>query len=90
MSYIEGSRFSEYTPNDHQAPIWIATALTLTYALLFLLVRIAVKFRALGLDDVFLCVAHVSSATHVSHAELVTDASIGAGNIRMGCHLTGT
>ena len=56
----EGSRFSEYTSTDHQAPLWIATIITLIYAGLFLMVRLAVKFKVLALDDLLLGVAHVS------------------------------
>lgn len=60
-SSSEGSRFSEYTPNDHQAPLWIATSITLAYAGLFLIVRLVVKFKVLALDDLFLVIAHVGS-----------------------------
>lgn len=59
MSSSQGSRFSEYTATDHQAPLWIATSITLAYAGLFLVVRLAVKFKVLGLDDLFLGIAHV-------------------------------
>lgn len=65
MSAAEGTRFSEYTPDDHQAPLWIATSITLAYALLFLIVRFIVKYKVLGLDDLFLSVAHVSAAYSV-------------------------
>ena len=58
-TYVEGPRFSAYTPDNHQAPLYIVTALTLTYAGLFLITRVAVKFKVLGLDDLFLGVAHV-------------------------------
>ena len=56
-----GPRFSEYTATDHQAPLWIATILTVAYAGIFLIVRIAVKFQMLGLDDIALGVAYVCS-----------------------------
>ena len=59
MSYADGSRFTEYTSTDHQAPLWIATSITLTYTVIFLIVRLAVKFKVLGLDDITLGAAHV-------------------------------
>jgi len=55
-----GSRFSEYTDTNHQAPLWIATFLSLTYSLGFLLVRLLVKIRLHGPDDVALWLAYVS------------------------------
>lgn len=58
---MTGNRFSPYTDDNHQAPVWIVTALTLTYAVIFLLTRLAVKIKILGLDDLFLGVAHVRS-----------------------------
>jgi hypothetical protein len=62
MSSIQetgGTRFSEYSDTNHQAPLWIATSLTLTYSALFLIVRLAVKYKFWGLDDVLVGVAHV-------------------------------
>ncbi|KAG8525328.1 uncharacterized protein KY384_008972 [Bacidia gigantensis] len=59
MSTPQGSRFSEYNPSDHQAPLWIATSITLAYTGLLLLVRLAIKIKLLALDDLFLAVAHI-------------------------------
>ncbi len=61
MSSSEGSRFTEYTPTDHQALLWIATCMSLTYAGFILAVRMVVKYKVLGLDDAFLAVAYVRS-----------------------------
>ena len=82
----EGSRFSEYTPTDHQAPLWIAASITLTYAGLFLIVRLAVKWRLWSLDDVFLGVAHVGSACflHVSSDQIEANGRVGIRHCAMG------
>lgn len=57
----EEPRFTEYTPTDHQVPLWIATSITLTYAGLFLVVRLAIKYKLWEWDDLALAVAHVRS-----------------------------
>lgn len=60
-SLQDANRFTTYTPTDHQAPVWVATSIALTYAALFLIVRLVVKYKVLGWDDIFLCLAHVRS-----------------------------
>jgi hypothetical protein len=55
-----GDRFAHLTPNDHSAPLWVVTLLCSIYAVLVLVVRLGyVKWRAHGLDDVVLSLAHV-------------------------------
>ena len=56
---IEGSRFSEWSPTDHQAPLWVVNILSPIYSLLFLCVRLIVKYKAWGLDDLVLGMAYV-------------------------------
>ncbi|KAK4550011.1 hypothetical protein LTR36_002978 [Oleoguttula mirabilis] len=60
-SYVAGSRFSEYTPTDHQTALWITTSLSLVYSFLILLVRLAAKYKSLGLDDAALGLAYAAS-----------------------------
>jgi len=55
----EGPRFSEYTPTNHQAPLWILTSLSLIYSVVLLIVRFAVKVKRWGIDDIVLGVAYV-------------------------------
>lgn len=58
-SESEGPRFSDYTPTDHQAPLWILTSLGLVYSGLLLLVRLIVKVKCWGLDDAVLGLGYV-------------------------------
>lgn len=69
MSSSEGTRFSDYTSDIHQAPLWIVTALTLTYVALLLVTQVAVKFKVLGLNDLFLGLAPVSRRRNVRVGE---------------------
>ncbi|KAF2744789.1 hypothetical protein M011DRAFT_528121 [Sporormia fimetaria CBS 119925] len=46
-----GNRFAHYSAVDHSATVWIATALTLTYVVGILLIRIFIKWRVFGWDD---------------------------------------
>ncbi len=78
MSSSEGSRFTEYTPTDHQALLWIATWMSLTYAGFILAARMVAKYKKLGLDDAFLAVAHVrpernDTTNEVHHANFRVD-----------------
>lgn len=54
-----GNRFSHYSPEDHSATVWIAAALTVTYVVGVLLVRVLVKWRMLGWDDGLLVISTV-------------------------------
>ncbi|KAF2713002.1 hypothetical protein K504DRAFT_461591 [Pleomassaria siparia CBS 279.74] len=55
-----GNRFARFTPDDHSAPIWIATILALIFAYLILLIRLLfVKKNRYGIDDVLLTLAHI-------------------------------
>jgi hypothetical protein len=59
---IEENRFARFTTDDHSALLWVVQLLSLIYALLVLAVRLGfVKWRAHGLDDIVLTLAHVSS-----------------------------
>lgn len=55
----EDPRFSEWTPTNHQAPLWITTTLSLIYSCSFLFVRLVVKARRWALDDIVLGAAYV-------------------------------
>lgn len=58
------NRFARFTSEDHSAPIWIASILSLIFAVLILAVRLGfVKWNMHGLDDLVLTLAHVSSNT---------------------------
>jgi hypothetical protein len=54
------NRFARITTNDHSAALWIATILSLIYAVLVLAVRLGfTKWRAHTLDDLVVTIAHV-------------------------------
>jgi anti-sigma-K factor RskA len=54
------NRFARITTNDHSAALWIATILSLIYAVLVLAVRLGfTKWRAHTLDDIVVTIAHV-------------------------------
>jgi hypothetical protein len=55
----DGWRFSVYSATDHRAPVWIFTILSLIYATVFLLIRLAIKTKFWGVDDIVLGVAYV-------------------------------
>jgi len=56
-----GPRFSEWSAQDHQAPLWIMTSLSLCYSCAFLLLRGFVKIKRWSLDDAVLGLAYVGS-----------------------------
>ena len=57
---ISDNRFARYTVDNHSAPIWIASLLSLIFAFCVLGVRLGfVKLNAHGFDDVVLTMAHV-------------------------------
>jgi hypothetical protein len=58
-----GNRFARYSPDNHSATVWIATALALTYVLGVLLVRIFIKWRVLGWDDGLVVIGTVRDTT---------------------------
>lgn len=39
------------TPDDHRAPLWVATLICLTFVVLGVITRSYVRFKALGIDD---------------------------------------
>lgn len=39
------------TPDDHRAPLWVATLLCLVFVLLGVITRVYVRFKSLGIDD---------------------------------------
>ena len=45
------------TPDDHRAPLWVATLICLVFVVLGVLTRLYVRFKALGLDDYIIGVA---------------------------------
>ncbi|PVI00586.1 hypothetical protein DM02DRAFT_614240 [Periconia macrospinosa] len=54
------NRFAPFTPEDHSAPIWIASILSLIFAYTILLVRLGfVKWNMHGLDDLLLTLGHL-------------------------------
>ena len=61
----DSSRFSDYNPTNHQAPLWITTSLSLMYSCSLLFVRILVKLKFWGLDDLVLALAYVSELRRV-------------------------
>jgi hypothetical protein len=64
-STAPGHRFAPPTADNHSAPIWIASILSLIFAFCILAVRLGfVKWNAHGLDDFVLILAHVSARKH--------------------------
>ncbi|CAI9637214.1 unnamed protein product [Alternaria burnsii] len=58
------NRFARITTNDHSAPLWIATILSLIYAVLVLAVRLGfTKWKAHTLDDIVVTIAHLIGFT---------------------------
>lgn len=58
-----GNRFARFNEDDHSAPIWIASILSLIFAYLILSIRLGyVKWNNHGFDDFFLAIGHVSPA----------------------------
>jgi hypothetical protein len=58
----DDNRFARFSVDDHSAPIWIASILSMAFAYLVLAVRLLfVKWNMHGLDDAVLTLAHVSS-----------------------------
>ncbi|KAF2121707.1 hypothetical protein BDV96DRAFT_218452 [Lophiotrema nucula] len=49
-----GNRFAPFTPDNHSAPLWIASLLGLIYVIGVLLIRLFIKVKVLGLDDWFI------------------------------------
>ncbi|KAK4551984.1 hypothetical protein LTR86_010776 [Recurvomyces mirabilis] len=60
-SNTDQTRFSFYTPWNHQAPLWVVTILSLIYSMIFLLARLAAKYKSLGSDDALLGLAYLVS-----------------------------
>jgi hypothetical protein len=58
-----GNRSAHYSPVNHSATVWIATALALTYVLGVLLVRIFIKWRVLRRDDGLVAIGTVHDTT---------------------------
>jgi hypothetical protein len=55
-----GNRLSHYSPEDHSAPLWIASLLGMIYLIGVLLIRVYVKRRVMGWDDYLLIASSVS------------------------------
>lgn len=51
--------FSPITFNDHAGKLWIVTILALIYSSLAVMARAYIKYKMLGLDDLFLALATV-------------------------------
>lgn len=57
---VSGSApFSPVTFNDHAGRLWIVTILALIYSTLAVMTRAYIKYKMLGLDDLFLGLATV-------------------------------
>ncbi|KAK1252114.1 hypothetical protein MKX08_003301 [Trichoderma sp. CBMAI-0020] len=53
------SAFSPVTFNDHAGKLWIVTILALIYSTLAVMARAYIKYKMLGLDDLFLALATI-------------------------------
>lgn len=77
MASSAGVRFSEITPHDHQAWLWNLSLMSLAFSFLTLGMRIIVKLRMYGVDDLALAIAYVSD-TRICWAALQAPRSAGA------------
>jgi hypothetical protein len=72
LTTLSENRFARFTPDDHSAPVWISSFLSLIYAVCILAIRLGfVKLGAHGLDDAVLTIAHVSADQIANHVELM-------------------
>lgn len=62
MSSSAGARFSELSEHNHQAWLWNVSLMSLVFAFLTLGMRMIVKWRMYGHDDVTLGTAYVRAA----------------------------
>ena len=42
---------ARWTPDDHRAPLWVATLICLVFVVLGVITRVYVRFKSLGVDD---------------------------------------
>ena len=49
--------FAATSPNDHRAPVWVASFLCLAFVLLGVGTRVWVRFKMFGIDDYLVLVA---------------------------------
>ena len=54
-----GNRFAHYSPRNHSATVWIATALALTYVVGVLIIRVHIKRKVFGWDDSLIFISTV-------------------------------
>ena len=83
------TRFSLYTAWNHQAPLWVVTILSLIYSSIFLLARLAAKYKSLGLDDAILGLAYVCSPSNQSLTQTADSRSIAGWSCTMDRHISG-
>lgn len=69
MSEPSGLRFSELTPHNHQAWLWNTSLMSLTFAFLTLGMRMIVKWRMYGIDDLALGAAYVRDKQSLKGSE---------------------
>jgi len=68
------NRFARYNDDDHSAPIWIASILSLIFAYLILSIRLGfVKWNIHGLDDVLLTIGHVSTTAFLKNSDMTDE-----------------
>jgi hypothetical protein len=51
-AFTEGNRFAEITSENHSAYLWISSILCLIYSSLILFVRLHLKWKLYGADDI--------------------------------------
>jgi hypothetical protein len=70
-----GNRFAHYSSTNHSAPVWIAAALGLTYVVGVLLIRVFIKWRVFGWDDILILISTVGTLYNTA-SSLLTIAGI--------------
>lgn len=66
------NRWARVTPDDHSGTLYIVTFLGLTYSSVTFLTRLLIKWHMLGLDDLAMLFAEVSS--HLEWHNILLDA----------------
>lgn len=66
------NRFAHITPDNHSAPLWVASLLSLIYTVLVLAIRLGyTKWKAHTIDDIVIILAHVCVRMLVAMATLL-------------------
>jgi len=63
----DATRWARVTPDDNSGMLYIVTFIGFTYSGLTFLARLLIKWRLLGLDDLAMTLAQVTTAITMHH-----------------------